>query len=65
MTPIDRARQRARRLYTSSGFQDAYVNGARAALDGKSADSCPYRHRRSGWLAWRRAWLRGHQSIRV
>lgn len=63
-TAISRARQRAKRLYRSPGFRGAYVAGARAAHNGLSADACPYkRGRRGGWLAWRKAWLRGYESI--
>lgn len=59
---VTRAWTRARRLYDSPGFQKAYVRGARAALSGRHADVCPYRSR-SGWVAWRRAWMRGFNSI--
>lgn len=58
-----RARQRARRLYPrSAGFQGAYLRGVEAALAGRPVDTCPYR-RKAGWQAWRRAWLRGYQSV--
>lgn len=59
----ERARIRARRLYPDSdGFQNAYVRGAVAASAGRPADVCPYRSR-GGWTAWRKAWMRGFQSI--
>lgn len=60
---IQMAEARARRLYPrSSGFQGAYVKGARAAIAGRTASTCPYKSA-GGWTAWRRAWLRGFQSI--
>lgn len=41
------------------------MKGARAALDGKSPDACPYK--RTPVRSWRQnfrvAWMRGHASI--
>lgn len=62
MNQVDRAERRARKLYRSSGFQGAYVKGARAALAGKPVESCPYVGR-GGWQAWRRAWQLGYRSV--
>lgn len=65
---IIRARERSRRLYPNSeGFQGAYVKGARAALNGQTSASCPYRDdgKKTWRKAWRLAWMRGHQSART
>lgn len=57
------AAARARRLYPlSAGFQGAYKKGARARVAGNLASTCPYKGT-GGWTAWRRAWLRGFQSV--
>lgn len=54
---------RAKRLYPRSvAFRGAYVRGARAAAAGAAVDACPYSNR-TGWTAWRRAWIRGWQSL--
>jgi hypothetical protein len=65
---LARARQRAQKLYPrSKGFENTYVRGARAALDGKTSAECPYPNDPSKtWRkAYRLAWMRGHQSCRV
>lgn len=62
---LRRARVRAWRLYRGKAFREAYVAGARARLNGRPAEACPYapdpgktwRH------AYRRAWLRGYESV--
>lgn len=59
----DRAWRRARNLYTSHGFQTAYVKGATAALQGRTQDVCPYRVRHGWGNPWRAAWLRGYRSV--
>lgn len=63
MNEMAAAGRRAARFYGSKQFRMAYVRGARAALDGRPADSCPYRSR-EGWKAWRKAWLRGYESVK-
>lgn len=59
---IQRAEARAARTYKSPGFRKAYRAGAVSALAGRPADDCPY-DSRSGWRAWRNAWLAGWRSI--
>lgn len=59
------ARQRAKRLYPKSrALQGSYMKGVKAALAGRPESACPYRvDARKTWrVAFRRAWLRGHQS---
>lgn len=65
MNQVERAERRARRLYRSSGFQGAYVKGARAALAGRPIESCPYvaKPGTTGWRVWRRSWLLGYRSV--
>lgn len=65
MPDLARVRRQSRKLYRSKGFQGAYVAGAVAALGGRPADTCPYAlDRMKTWRqAYRRAWLRGYQSI--
>lgn len=63
---IVRAHARARRLYPrAKHYQNAYLAGARAKLNGQPESHCPYAADPSKtWLvAWRRAWMRGHHSI--
>lgn len=64
-TEITQATQRARRLYNARGFRTAYINGARAALAGKTAGECPYRHdpNKTWRAAYRNAWILGWQSV--
>lgn len=65
---VVRARERARRLYPrSTGFQGAYVKGARSALRGENSTACPYKDdpKKTWRKAWRLAWMRGHQSART
>lgn len=57
------AERAARRLYASPGLRNAYVDGARASLGGRTAQACPYKGT-AGWAhTWRLAWLRGHRSV--
>lgn len=66
MTPLDRARLRARRLYPrSKSYQSVYVKGARAAVGGGQESACPYKpDPLKTWArAYRTAWLRGFRSV--
>lgn len=63
MSEVQEATLRARRLYRSKGFRGAYVAGARAAVNGRSEESCPYSSEATWARTWRRAWLRGFKSI--
>lgn len=62
---LQRAEQRARRLYRAVGFRSAYVNGVRAGLTGKPVSECPYRSEAAKtWRsAYRHAWILGWQSV--
>lgn len=61
---LELAQKRARRLYRSKGFQNAYLRGYMTAESGRSRDACPYkRDEKKTWrLAYRRAWLAGWSS---
>ncbi len=63
---LARAGDRARRLYKAKGFQTAYVNGAQAAIIRRGVSWCPYPPdpRKTWRMAYRKAWLRGHASVR-
>lgn len=66
MTDTLRARAMAKRLYPrSKNFQGAFVKGASAARAGHPESACPYaRDPAKTWrLAYRKAWMRGHQSV--
>lgn len=66
MNDLARARDRARRLYPrSKGFRTVYLRGAHARTVGLTADACPYpRDVAKTWRnAYRRAWLRGYESV--
>lgn len=61
---LDAASARANRMYRSPGFRGAYMNGARAALDGLPTAACPFPTDAPGWRrTFRLAWLRGWGSV--
>jgi ribosome modulation factor len=62
---LTRARRQAGSLYRSPGFQSAYVAGARARLNGRPPESCPYaRDPQKTWRSgFRKAWLSGYASV--
>ena len=66
MNELARARGRAERLYKAPGFRSAYTSGAQAAIIGRTAAACPYpADPRNTWRrAYRKAWLRGHGSVK-
>jgi hypothetical protein len=60
---IQQAGKRARRLYLSKRFRNAYVAGARAALGEKPRSACPYPSSGGTWKDTdRAAWLHGWHS---
>jgi ribosome modulation factor len=66
MNAVQAAEARALRIYPRSDrFRKPYVAGARAALAGKPAESCPYRvdPRKTWGGVWRRAWMLGYRSV--
>lgn len=66
MSDLRRAQERARRIYPRAvGFQRVYVRGASARLAGLPPDACPYRRdpAKTWRNAYRRAWLRGYESV--
>lgn len=58
--------QAAYRLYPRSpAFRNTFLRGAKAAVDGLPVSKCPYPVKRNAsWAsAYRKAWLRGYQSV--
>lgn len=64
MTEQIRGAARAQRLYPrSKPFQGAYMKGVRAAINELPSSSCPYKPTATWARTFRKAWLRGYQSV--
>lgn len=66
LSELEAAAIRAARFYPRvKGLRTVYVNGAAAALAGRSLDTCPYGNlSRNTWrTSWRRAWMLGYWSV--